>query len=90
MQAQQARVTSLCQRVHVDVETSREANRVKICLESHDEGLGWYTAASLSIPLAQVPLLQQALEHSFSEPAAGEATPDNIIPFPQPFRQPEH
>lgn len=83
MQAQQASVTSPCQRVYVDVEAGLEPKRVKICLESHDEGLGWYTAASLSIPLSQLPLLQQALEHSGCRTSVEDTAADNIILFPK-------
>lgn len=66
------------QRIQVTVEPSQ---RAKICLESYDHNLGWYTAASLSIPLNQLPLLEQAIERIRLEnpPQSGA----KIIPFPR-------
>lgn len=77
-----------CQRIQVTWEgerhTAREP-RLKIVLESHDVSLGWYTAASLAMPLHQLPLLEQALEDMRSargSERAGVMDGSNIIPFP--------
>ena len=67
------------QRIQVTIEPSQ---RAKICLESYDDSLGWYTAASLSIPLHQLPLLEQAIERMRVENAAPVQATEKIIPFP--------
>ena len=80
MPVQQSNVSSPIQRIQVTVEPTR---RAKICLESYDDNLGWYTAASLSIPLHQLPLLEQAIERIRVEnPPQRQPTTGNIIPFP--------
>jgi len=53
---------------------------VKIRLESHDERLGWYSSGALSIPLHQLPLLEQAIVDMRAFPAEPEYA--TIIPFP--------
>lgn len=35
---------------------------LKISVERYDDVLGWYSAGALSIPLHQLPVLQQALQ----------------------------
>ena len=77
MAVQQTNVSPI-QRIQVTVEPAR---RAKICLESYDDNLGWYTAASLSIPLHQLPLLEQALERIRRE-TPPQSTSGKIIPFP--------
>jgi hypothetical protein len=47
------------QRICVEMQT--HGNRVKIRVEHHEERLGWYTAGSLSLPIHQLPLLEQAV-----------------------------
>jgi len=80
MPLQSTNASSPIQRIQVFLEP---ADRAKICLESYDDNLGWYTAASLSIPLNQLPLLEQAIERmrafatSAKQPQSG-----NIIPLP--------
>lgn len=81
MPVQSSNESSPIQRIQVFLEP---ADRAKICLESYDDNLGWYTAASLSIPLHQLPLLEQAIERM----RAFTATPKqpqtgNIIAFPK-------
>ena len=49
------------QRIHVETDPEC-AMRLKICVESFDEKLGWYPSASLTLPLHQLPLLEQALQ----------------------------
>jgi hypothetical protein len=75
----QSSSASPIQRIQVVLEP-RE--RAKICLESYDENLGWYTAASLSIPLHQLPLLEQAIERMRTENRPQPASTDKIVPFP--------
>lgn len=70
------------------MEVSRESTGgeqvVKITVERHDDILGWYSAGSLSIPLCQLPVLEQALaELSRSQCINCEtACSRKIIPFP--------
>ncbi|HTD87331.1 MAG TPA: hypothetical protein VK850_12205 [Candidatus Binatia bacterium] len=77
---QSSNVSSPIQRIQVFFEPS---DRAKICLESYDDNLGWYTAASLSIPLHQLPLLEQAIERMRALTAnAQQAQGGNIIALP--------
>jgi hypothetical protein len=73
-----------CQRVDVTRETRDGEQVVKITVERHDDMLGWYSAGSLSIPLCQLPVLEQALaELSRSQCTSCEtACSRKIIPFP--------
>ena len=82
MQLQESEVSVQCQRIQVMVETMGGPKRFKICLESHEPSLGWYRAASLSIPLHQLPLLEQALESMRSIATSEEPASGKIIPFP--------
>lgn len=81
MPLQSSNASSPIQRIQVLLEPSE---RAKICLESYDDNLGWYTAASLSIPLHQLPLLEQAIERMRSLTAKPQQPQTgNIIPFPK-------
>ncbi len=75
-----------CQRVNVVRETQGSEKIVKIIVERYDEGLGWYQAGALTVPLHQLPLLQQALgEFSVTdchESCDGQNCPSKIICFP--------
>ena len=80
MPVQSSNASSPIQRIQVFLEP---ADRAKICLESYDDNLGWYTAASLSIPLNQLPLLEQAIERMRAFTATAKQSPaGNIIAFP--------
>lgn len=68
------------QRVHVDVEGNSQFKRIKISVENYDEGLGWYSAGSLSLPLHQLPLLEQELQALRHEPTAPSGS--NVVLFP--------
>ena len=68
------------QRVQVQLETRSTGKRVKIRVENHDEGLGWYTSGALTLPLHELPLLEQALAEMRSCPTEVECA--DIIPFP--------
>lgn len=71
------------QRIQVEVEGPATSQRLKIAVENFDAGLGWYSAGSLSIPIHQLPLLEQQLEAIRQEPAARAVDSDhNVIPFP--------
>jgi hypothetical protein len=79
MPVQSSNASSPIQRIQVVLEP---AERAKICLESYDDNLGWYTAASLSIPLHQLPLLEQAIERMRAHEVPQQRTTGKIIPFP--------
>ena len=82
MQLEPLELPVQCQRIDVTLETSAGSKRMKIFLESHDPSLGWYRAASLSIPLHQLPLLQQAIDRMRTIEPAEKPTGARIIPFP--------
>jgi hypothetical protein len=84
MQLPQTEIQERSQRVTAEMELHRSGKRVKIRVENHDAQLGWYVAGSISLPLQQLPLLEQALE-AMRTGTLDEASPDNnIIPFPNP------
>ena len=66
----------------IRVELARTEQLVKICVEHYDESLGWYNSASLSLPLHQLPLLQQAVEEMRASTCPPPAGTDKIVPFP--------
>lgn len=68
------------QRIGVEIERPRQL--VKIRVEHYDETLGWYTSGSLSLPLRELPLLQQAIEEMQSGVGSSEPELAQIIPFP--------
>ena len=82
MQLEPSEPSAQCQRIQVTLETSENSKRMKISLESHDQSLGWYRAASLSIPLHQLPLLEQAINRMRTIEPAEKPTGAKIIPFP--------
>lgn len=72
-----------CQRLQV---TRENAGEIKIVLERYDACLGWYPAGALTLPIHQLPLLQQALE-GLDYPVChadcdGRQCPEKIICFP--------
>ena len=67
------------QRIEVELRRSPEGKEVRIRLESYDDGLGWYSAGALTLPLHQLPLLEQAIADMRHEPLIETA---DIIPFP--------
>jgi hypothetical protein len=80
MQPQESPIPTQCERIQVTIDTTDASRRIKICLESHEPCLGWYRAASLSIPLHQLPLLEQALESMRTLDAAEAPVSEKIIP----------
>jgi len=83
---EEANLANSSQRVQVQMERHPEGKRVKIRVESYDAGLGWYTAGALTVPLHQLPLLEQAVEDM------RRVSPDDefadIIPFPGMISEP--
>jgi len=76
-------VPAQSERVQVELEFNGAERRVKIRTERHDRHLGWYTSASLSLPLRELPLLEQAIRRMHGSDAAGENQPiGEIIAFP--------
>ena len=75
-----------CQRIEVTKQVEGAETTVKISLERYSEGLGWYAAGALSIPLHQLPLLQQALDEmkipDCVECIEAISPVKKIIPFP--------
>ncbi len=82
MTAKHSESSAQCQRVQAELETTRNGKRVRIRVENFDEKLGWYTSAALSLPLHQLPLLEQALVQMRAGAAAAESSSGQIIPFP--------
>ena len=68
------------QRVQVQMERHPQGKRVKIRVESYDAGLGWYTAGCVTVPLHQLPLVEQAIEDMRNISTEDEFA--DIIPFP--------
>ena len=82
MQTEPSELPAQCQRIEVTLETGQGPKRMKISLESHDPTLGWYRAASLTVPLHQLPLLEQAIDRMRTIEPAEKPTGAKIIPFP--------
>ena len=83
MLADQLKALEQTQRVKVDMERAGPRACVKVRVESYDENLGWYTAGSLSFPLCQLPLLEQAIQAMRTQTGAAHGSPGKIIPFPK-------
>ena len=73
-----------CQRVQVTREMQGDDPVVRISVERFHRVLGWYTASALTLPVCQLPLLEQAIaELSSVERNNNEADSGRkIIPFP--------
>jgi hypothetical protein len=84
MALQQSQPLEQSQRIQVEMERHHHGKLVKIRVEHHDERLGWYTSGSLSLPLHQLPLLEQAVADMRACERSEEALSDKIIPFPCP------
>ena len=81
---EEAKICECAQRVQVAMERHAEGKRVKIRVENYDSGLGWYSSGSLTVPLHQLPLLEQAVADMRSVQRDDESDYGNIIPFPGP------
>ena len=86
MQATRSNFQAQLQRIQAELEPLERGQCVKIRVEHYDECLGWYTSSSLSLPLRQLPLLQQALARLNAQAPAEKPAPPNVIPFPGPAR----
>lgn len=85
MADQQSGQFSQCQRINVEREVKDGEKVIKVVVERHDESLGCYTAGALTLPLHQLPLLQQALQDVCVTPCqdcSDSECPRKIIPFP--------
>ncbi|ODU24863.1 MAG: hypothetical protein ABS95_01345 [Verrucomicrobia bacterium SCN 57-15] len=83
MLSQQLESEEQSQRVRVEMESLPVGRRVKIRVENYEERLGWYTAGSLSLPLHQLPLLEQAVAEMRACESFQEDLSDKIIPIPE-------
>lgn len=82
---EEAKVCESTQRVQVELERHVYAKRVRIRVENYDSGLGWYSSGSLTVPLHQLPLLEQAIDDMRTVDRADEFA--QIIPFPGPMAE---
>ena len=74
------------------VQITMEGAHLKISVERFEECLGWYIAGSVSVPLHQLPLLQEQLASASSATGANNSPerglPENVIalsPYLQSF-----
>jgi hypothetical protein len=77
---EQAKLSESAQRIQVELDRHVSGKRVKIRVENYDSGLGWYSSGSLTVPLHQLPLLEQAIEAMRSVDPQDDYA--DIIPFP--------
>jgi hypothetical protein len=75
-----AKTSQSCQRVSVQLERHVAGKQAKVSLESYDQVLGWYTSGSVTIPIQQLALLEQAIEEMRA--AERDEKYEKIIPFP--------
>jgi hypothetical protein len=76
----ESKLLEQARRIQVELEPHPLEKNVKIRVENYDDKLGWYTAGSLTLPLHQLPLLEQAIEQMRALEASEDG--DKIIPFP--------
>ena len=74
------------ERVQVELEREFPEARVRLAVERYDEARGWCLVNSISLPLNQLPLLEQALEDLRRGSRKKEAADRKIIPFPGSHR----
>ena len=70
------------QRVQVELLEQPAGKSVAIRLEAYDEGLGWYSSGSVTLPISQLPLLEQAIAAMRSQSVVTQSAECKIIPFP--------
>lgn len=70
------------QRFQAELDTRLPEKRVNIRVENYDESRGWYTSSSLTFPLHQLPLMEQALVELRRQEFCDESSSCRIIPFP--------
>lgn len=74
------------ERVQVDLEREFPEARVRLAVERYDDARGWCLVNSISLPLHQLPLLEQALEELRGGSHKKEAADRKIIAFPGTHR----
>ena len=82
MVSPQLKALEQIQRVQLETEEHPAGRRVKIRVESFDENLGWYSSGSLSLPIHQLPLLEQALSAMGAEDQSEYCADEKVIAFP--------
>jgi hypothetical protein len=82
MVSQQLNSAEQVQRLRVEMEAQETGKQAKIRIESYDVHLGWYTSGSLSLPLHQLALLEQAIADMQASASPGHDSGEKIIPFP--------
>jgi hypothetical protein len=82
MISRQLNATEQRQRLRVEMEARETGKRATIRLESFDERLDWYTSGSLSLPLHQLALLEQAIADMRARASSEQGSGEKIIPFP--------
>jgi hypothetical protein len=82
MVLQQLNAAEQVKRLRVEMEAQETGKQAKIRLESYDEHLGWYTAGSLSLPLHQLAMLEQAIADMRACESDRQFSGEKIIPFP--------
>jgi hypothetical protein len=70
------------ERIEAHIEALPSGRSLKIRLLGYDENLGWYTVGALSLPVHQLPLLQQALAGVRQADLTSASPGSNVIPFP--------
>ena len=83
---EQANISESAQRVQEYLESYANGKRVKIRMENYDSGLGWYSSGSLTVPLHQLPLLEQGIDDMRTVSRTTEYA--EIIPFPGGVAEP--
>lgn len=83
---EEAKLCESAQRIQVELERQVYGKRVKIRVENYDSGLGWYSSGSLTVPLHQLPLLEQAIDDMRTVDHNDDYA--DIIPFPGPTIDP--
>ncbi len=82
MVSQQLKAAEQVQRLRVEMEAQEAGKQAKIRVENYDKHLGWYTSGSLSLPLHQLALLEQAIADMRACASPGQCSGEKIIPFP--------
>ena len=72
------------ERIRAEMESDPTGSRVRITAERLDELERWYLLGSVSFPLSQLPLLEQALAEMKAGCWPRPCLSDKIVPFPGP------
>lgn len=76
------RVINHSERVSAEVVDTNEARKIKLRVETYNDGLGWYSSGSLMLGIEQLPLLEQAISQMRQMERARENHSCVILPFP--------